>query len=219
MSKSPTLRPLMRRPWFVSLVVIGCSLFLLVGLAWLAISNSGAMMASVPVRVPIDAQAEYAKAHGRLQASTDELTRKYALGNAALWSIDVGKLDDAERFANELLALNQRLAADWDAGNAVHKAHSVLGRLALKRGDVAEAERQLKLVATSKGSPQLDTFGPNMTLVRDLLETKQPSAKAAALAYLDHLPTFWKMDRGAITVWRADIERGVMPNFGAHLLF
>jgi len=54
---------------------------------------------------------------------------------------------------------------------------------------------------------------------RDLLATGRPSARQAVLTYLDGLTRFWKMDNGAIRVWRSDIEAGREPNFGAHLLY
>ncbi|MEO7253904.1 MAG: hypothetical protein ABIZ64_06640, partial [Casimicrobium sp.] len=198
--------------------VVGLGVLIIVGIMWLSVSHMGAILALAP-RMPINAPVRYDKAIKALDACTDELIRYYALGDAAMWSVDVGKLDDAERYAKELLALNEKMGRDWNNGNAIHKGHSALGRIAIKRGDVAEGERQLALAATSKGSPQMDTFGPNMSLPRDLLATGKPSAKAVVLAYFDHLPTFWTMDGGAISVWRNDVEHDREPNFGSHLLF
>ena len=187
---------------------------------YVMVQNAGALMASMPIRPPIDVQAEYDKCMKRLNEAPDEDWRYSALGDAALWSVDVGRLDDAEAYARELLALKaKRTGRDWNSGNAVHKAHSTFGRIAVRRGDIAEAERQLALAATSEGSPQMNSFGPNMTLARDLLATGRPSARQAVLTYLDGLTRFWKMDNGAIRVWRSDIEAGREPNFGAHLLY
>lgn len=211
--------PLARRAWFIATWVIGVGLLVCAGFIFVAYKNAGAMMALMPIQLPLDAQLEYDKRMLKLNAAASELERFYALGDAALWSVDVGKLDDAERYANELLALNTKIGRDWNNGNAIHKAHSTLGRVAIKRGDVAEGERQLGLAARSKGSPQMNSFGPNMSLLRDLLATGKASAKAAVLAYFDYLPTFWTMDRGAIAVWRRDVENDRAPNFGAHLLF
>ena len=88
-----------------------------------------------------------------------------------------------------------------------------------KRDDVAEGERQLVLAATSRASLQMNSFGPNMSLPRDLRATGKASAKAAVLVYFDYLPTFWTMDHGAIAVWRSDVENDRAPNFGAHLRY
>lgn len=218
MRQSANKLPLTRRAWFIATWVIFSALLVFAGFIFVAFKNAGAMMALTPIQMPIDGQAEYQKRMLKLNAVASELERFYALGDAALWSVDVGKLDDAERYANELLALNTKIGRDWNNGNAIHKAHSALGRVAIKRGDVAEGERQLGLAATSKGSPQMDTFGPNMSLPRDLLAIRKASAKAAVLAYFDRPPTFWWMDNGAIRVWRSDVENDRLPNFGAHLL-
>ena len=214
----PTI-PLRRRVWFIATWVISLGLAVVAACVYFGVTNAGAVMALLAPKVPINAQAEYEKRLTKLKAANSELDRYYAIGDVALWSVDVGKLDDAERLANEQLALIAKIGRDWNNGNAIHKAHSALGRVAIKRGDVAEGERQLALAATSKGSPQMDTYGPNMSLPRDLLATRQASAKAAVLAYFDHLPTFWTMDGGAIRVWRNDVENDREPNFGAHLLY
>lgn len=219
MSQAANKLPLTRRAWFIATWVICSGLMVFAGFIFVAFKNAGAMMAMMPIQMPIDGEAEYEKRMLKLKAAASELDRFYALGDAALWSVDVGKLDDAERYANELLVLNTKTGRDWNIGNAIHKAHSTLGRVAIKRGDVTEGERQLGLAASSKGSPQMDTFGPNMSLPRDLLATRKASAKAAVLAYFDYLPTFWTMDNGAIRVWRSDVENDRTPNFGAHLLF
>jgi hypothetical protein len=204
----------------VTLLVLSVAVVLVGGAFYVVLKNAGALLASMPVRLPIDVQAEYDKRMKRLNEAPDEEWRYSALGDAALWSVDVGRLDDAEAYARELLALKaKRTGRDWNSGNAVYKAHSTLGRIAIKRGDIAEAERQLGLAATSEGSPQMNTFGPNMLLARDLLATGRPSARQAVLTYLDGLKRIWQMDNGAIRVWRSDIEAGREPNFGANLLF
>ena len=137
--------PLARRAWFITTWVISCGLVVCAGFILIAYKNAGAVMALFPVNPPFDAQADYEKRSTKLDSATTELERFYALGDAALWSVDVGKLEDAERYANDLLALNTKIGRDWNNGNAIHKAHSALGRVAIKRGNVAEGERQLGL--------------------------------------------------------------------------
>ena len=219
MNNAASALPLTRRAWFIATWVIGLGVLILGAVIWFGLKNAGAMMALSAPAIPLHSHAEYNKAINALEGSTTEVGRFYALGDAAMWSVNVGKLDDAQRYAEELLALNGKIGRDWNNGNAIHKGHSALGRVAIKRGDVAEGERQLALAATSKGSPQMNSFGPNMSLPRDLLATGKPSAKAAVLAYFDHLPTFWTMDSGAISVWRNDVEHDREPNFGSHLLY
>ena len=65
--------------------------------------------------------------------------------------MDVGRFDDADRFAREWEALLAKYPTDWNYGNAVSKVHTTLGRLALKRGDVELAKRELSLAGASPG--------------------------------------------------------------------
>lgn len=58
---------------------------------------------------------------------------------------------------------------DWNYGNAIHKANSALGMLALRNGDKAAARRHLLASAETKGSPQMNSFGPNMQFADAML--------------------------------------------------
>ena len=218
MTAVPASRPLLQRPWIVALLVCGFAVLTIALTMTLLIKNIGAIMASQPIRMPIDAQAEYQKSMARLNDAADEYSRWVALGSAALWSVDVGRLDDANAFAHELEALLVKYPSDWNYGNAVSKVHSTFGRLALKRGDIELARRELALAGASPGSPQMNTYGTNLSLARDLLATGDPGARDAVLAHFDAIEKFWRMDGGALRVWREDVRAGHEPNFGAALL-
>ena len=218
MTTVPASRPLLQRPRIVALLVCGFAVLTIALTMTLLIKNMGAIMASQPVRMPIDAQAEYQKSMARLNDAADEYSRWVALSDAALWSVDVGRIDDASAFAQELEALLVKYPSDWNYGNAVSKLHSTFGRLALKRGDIELAKRELALAGASPGSPQMDTYGPNLSLARDLLATGDPGARDAVLAHFDAIEKFWRMDSGALRVWREDVRAGHEPNFGAALL-
>ena len=218
MTTAPTSRPLLQRPWIVALLVCAIAVLVIALAMTFMIKNMGAFMASQPIRVPINAQAEYQKSRTRLNEAADQYSRWVALGSAALWSVDVGRLDDANAFARELEAMLVAYRTDWNYGNAVSKVHSTFGRLALKRGDVELAKRELALAGASPGSPQMNTFGPNLSLARDLLVTGDPGARDAVLAHFDAIEKFWRMDSGALRVWREDVRAGHEPNFGTALL-
>lgn len=213
-----TSRPLLRRPWFVTLLVCGIAVLTIALAMTFLVKNMGGMLASQPIRIPVNAQEQHQKSMKRLNEATDEYSRWVALGSAALWSVDVGRFDDANRFARELEVLLVKYPTDWNYGNAVSKIHTTLGRLALKRGDVELAKRELSLAGASPGSPQMDTFGPNLSLARDLLMSGAPGAQDALLAHFDDIEKFWRMDSGALRVWREDVRAGREPNFGAALL-
>jgi hypothetical protein len=105
MTTAPASRPLLHRPWFAALLVCGTAVLVIALAMTFMIKNMGAIMASQPIRMPINAQKEYQKSMTRLNEAADECSRWVALGRAALWSVDVGRLDYADAFARELQAL------------------------------------------------------------------------------------------------------------------
>jgi hypothetical protein len=107
---------------------------------------------------------------GRLAHATNELAkaktpqeRFYALGAAAKESFVVGNVEDAKKYAHELMTLLPNFPSNWNYGNAVQDANLVLGRVALKEGHVDEAKQYLIAAGNSPGSPQMDSFGPNVS--------------------------------------------------------
>jgi len=159
----------------------------------------------------------------RLYESTAELAaaktayqRWVALGDVGLWNVDNGSLDKAEQFANETLNLAEKYKNDWNYGNAIHKGHLTLGRVALRKNDIEEAKNQLLLAGKTPGSPQLDSFGPNMVLAKELLEKGE---KETVLKYLELCETFWDMQMETLMIWEEKITNGENPDFGANLLY
>jgi hypothetical protein len=138
--------------------------------------------------------------------------RYYALADAAKTTVYFGSLEDAETYARELLDLAERRRRCWNLGNALHDGHMVLGLVALRRGDVETAKAQLLLAGDTPGSPQLDSFGPNPILARELIERGE---RDAAIAYFERIRGFWEMERGRLDTWTADVRAGRMPDFGA----
>lgn len=63
---------------------------------------------------------------------------------------------------------------------------------------------------------QLNSFGPNMLLAKELLLAGE---RDAVLAYIDACGRFWEHDAGSLWAWRRIINAGGIPNFGAHLMF
>ena len=138
----------------------------------------------------------------------------------AYWRED---LDDAERLARELLSLADRYKSDWNHGNAIHHGQNLLGRIELKKNRLGPAIEHLHKAGKTKGSPQLSSFGPNMTLAKELLEVGETTA---VLKYFDLCRGFWKADaylpagaRHPLDRWRETVEAGGIPDFGANLLY
>jgi hypothetical protein len=140
----------------------------------------------------------------------------YQLAPLARAAFDAGDLVKARSYANQLLALAPQYPKDWNYGNAVYYGHTVLGRVELAQGNTALAENHLLQSAQTPGSPQLDSFGPNTSLAKDLLEKGDA---APVLQYFALIQNFWKMSRGKPAEWSAQVQSGQIPDFGANLLY
>ncbi len=136
---------------------------------------------------------------------------------AAMYAGDAAK---AAAYANELMALGEKLKSSPGFGpgfyaNATHVGNLVLGRLALLGGDVGRAREHLLAAGrVPPGSPTLMSFGPNMLLASELIERGE---RDAAVEYLDLCAGFWKRQDGKVEGWKAVVKEGGMPNFGANL--
>lgn len=136
-----------------------------------------------------------------------------ALPTAAFAAFQLGRFELAEELAKSNLRLAPRYCDTWNYGNALHAAHSVLGLLALERGDVATAVKELKRSGETPGSPQLGSFGSTMQLAKALLRRGET---APVLTYLAQCRAFWSMGTEWLTIWEEKIKSGAIPNFFMH---
>lgn len=145
---------------------------------------------------------------------SDNENRGYALPKLAKAAVAAGALDKASLYANELLTSAQ--AGDWNDGNAIHDGNMVRGLVALHSGNVEQAAKDLIEAGKTTGSPQLNSFGPNMTLASELLEKGQ---RDAVLEYLTLCKKFWTLGADRLDAWIDAIRTGGKPDFGANLVF
>lgn len=131
-------------------------------------------------------------------------------------ALAAGKMTDAIKLAEELEKLAPKYQDDWNYGNAVQVANHVLGRIALSKGDVAEAKKRLLASADSEGSPQMNSFGPNMQLARELLAKGE---RDTVLKYFELCRKFWMMGGGSLDRWTQEVKAGKTPDFGANLSY
>ena len=131
-------------------------------------------------------------------------------------SIRKGNLKKAEVQANELLYLAEGFKSDYPRGNALHHGNILLGIIYLKRGRIEDAKNHLRLAGLTPGSPQLNSFGPNMGLAKQLLEIGE---RDTVIEYLDFRRKFWQMDFGKLDYWTAQVRAGEIPDFGANLTY
>jgi TonB family protein len=144
----------------------------------------------------------------------DNENRGYALPQLAKAAVAAGALDKASLYASELLTSAQ--AGDWNDGNAIHDGNMVRGLVALRSGNVEQAAKDLIEAGKTTGSPQLNSFGPNMTLASELLEKGQ---RDAVLEYLTLCKKFWTLGSTQLDTRIDAIRTGGKPDFGANLLY
>jgi peroxiredoxin len=140
----------------------------------------------------------------------DEVGRWYLLSNLAKAEFASGANGKAAESATELLAKAPKYPDDWNYGNAIHWGNIVLGRIALKEDKVEDAAKHLLAAGATKGSPQLNSFGPDWDLARDLVNKGET---APVLVYIELCRKFWKLDRGALDYWSKAIRDGGVPRF------
>jgi hypothetical protein len=79
---------------------------------------------------------------------------------------------------------------------------------------VETAKARLLDAGKTPGSPQLDSFGPNMELAHELL---QKGEKDVVLQYFDLCAKFWTMGGASLDSWRQTVKAGGTPDFGPSL--
>ena len=62
----------------------------------------------------------------------------------------------------------------------------------------------------------MNSFGPNVSLAKDLLEKGE---RDVVIQYLGLCRKFWKLDRGRLDKWIHEIKDGKIPDFGANLVY
>ncbi len=150
----------------------------------------------------------------RLQRNDQE--KRMLMSQLATSALEAGEIETAQLWALEALKDATTATSDWSVANSVHHAHIILGRIALRSGDLAEAGKHLIQASQSQGSPQLDSFGPNMMLAKELLEKGE---RDAVIQYFKKCASFWKNDRGQLVQWAAIVREGGIPSFGGNLLY
>jgi beta-lactamase regulating signal transducer with metallopeptidase domain/predicted Zn-dependent protease len=138
-------------------------------------------------------------------SSLKGINRFYALEAPAKAAFEAGDFATAHQYAQELLQMAPQYPKDWNYGNAIYTGNSILGQIALAQGDVPSAKNYLEAAGDSPGSPQLNSFGPDLTLARELLSKGE---KDATVAFLGKVAKFWAGQQGKIQGWQTAIQQG-----------
>lgn len=157
-----------------------------------------------------------AQALAELRDAKSDYERWLALTDVCFLEVDGGLYADSRKHAQTLLTQSAKYRNDWNFGNALHKGNLTLGRLALREQDIGKAKYYLLEAGKTPGSPQLDSFGPNMVLARELLERGE---RETVLQYFDLCGRFWEMGHDKLKEWTALVKAGITPDFGPNLLY
>lgn len=135
--------------------------------------------------------------------------RWYRTKDLARSALYAGELTLAREAAESML---EQASAydDWNTGNAVHHGHTILGMLALEADDADAAAQHLLAAGATRGSPQLNSFGPDFSLAREVLKRGR---RNEVIEYLRRVTSFWGMGAGDPERWSREIERTGRTSF------
>jgi tetratricopeptide (TPR) repeat protein len=140
------------------------------------------------------------------------------LKDLATMAFAAGNLEKARTYADELLGPGMKWSNGGNAGDALYHGNIILGRIALREGKIEEAKKHLLEASKTKGSPVLGSFGPNMSLAKELLEKGETNA---VLQFFQECERFWPSYGGEnkTAKWANEVKEGKMPDFGANLVY
>lgn len=135
------------------------------------------------------------------------------LSDLAKTAFEADLIEEAKKYAEKML---DDETTGWNRGNQVHHGNLILGRIALLKDDVEEAKSRLLLAGKTTGSPQLNSFGPNMVLAKELLERGETDV---VLEYFALCAMFWTSPRQELDQWIKEVKDNRIPQFGGNLAY
>jgi hypothetical protein len=180
--------------------------------------NRRARQAFIELEIAEQIRSSHSGAQPQAESRAIEiLSRLHTLPARAKAAFAAGELTIARKLAQECLALATSAELPeyfHNDGNAIHYSHLVLGRVALREGDLELAKAHLIESGHTTGSPNLASFGPNMSLAKEMLEK---GGREVVLEYLELCGRFWRMGSEMLAEWATEIVQGKVPDFGANL--
>jgi hypothetical protein len=125
-----------------------------------------------------NATNNYARAMREVISATNEYVRFLSLTTAVKASLAVGRTEEARRFAEDAMTLNEKYSRgspEKANGNVVHDANLVLGRIAVDEGRLDDAKRHL--LATGQTSRARRT-GHRARVFRIVPQVLEPPGEA-----------------------------------------
>jgi hypothetical protein len=144
-------------------------------------------------------------------AGSDARRRAPHLAYAAKLAFNAGDMLKAERYARETLA---NPSYPNGVGDSIHDGNIVLGRIALKNGDVALAKTYLLAAGKTPGTTIVKRFGPNMSLAKELAARGEMET---VLAYLQMIRAMMTENQDRVDDMIALAKGGRQPDFSRFL--
>lgn len=139
-----------------------------------------------------------------------EHERYYMLSDLATLYFENQQFEKAQETSEELLHIASDHKDNWNYGNAIYSGHQILGRIALSKGRTEEAKSQMLLSAKTPGSPQLNSFGPNMVFAKEMLDMGE---RETVKSFLKLCYMFWGSGKKKLLKWISILDAGEMPIF------
>ena len=172
--------------------------------------NSSLLMSGSKAR-QMDPSLELA--HLEMLAGKDATTRGAQLPRLVRAAFAARQYTLAEGYAREALDAAKHGTFPW-TGDAIFEGNTILGRLALRKGDLRAADEYLIAAGKTPGSSSLDAIGPSMTLAHDLLMENQWEP---VIGYLEECQQFWVPGARKLAEWLALTRARLIPDFGQNL--
>jgi hypothetical protein len=161
-------------------------------------------MFGIPGRTISDPGERAEEAYKRVLALTRGTAAREALpGDMAAAAFKVGDFKGA--------ALLAKIHLQSTDHTAPQRANTILGRVAIRIGDLAGAKQYLLDSGSPRAGRDVSLAGPTMVLAKELLEEGESQT---VLQYLDSCLTLWPRGEEVLHIWMADIKNGKMPKFG-----
>ncbi len=124
----------------------------------------------------------------------------------------------AKSFIADQLNYADENKLNWNYDNLIHHSYTYLGLIALKENRLEDAKLYFNRSLDIKGSPQIKTFGPNLSLAEELLKIGE---REIVISYLQGCKKVWSFMFSFRKIWRwkNQILQGKIPDFGANLKY
>ncbi len=138
-----------------------------------------------------------------LELTTNPGARQALSGEMAEAAFKIGDFPAAAQLARVYLTSSDRPAQQ--------RANTLLGRVALRQGDLESARQYLIESSNPLAAHDVALAGPILVLAKELLEKGE---RTAVLQYLENCLPLWPRGETILQIWIKDIQDGKTPNFG-----